>query len=83
MPAHVEQSMHLPVIVADDDDGITIDIVDEVVTCIGYLAGVAGKKPALAPDVLHLAAIDQFIMVKGSGQSVPGLFLTEKLLETE
>ena len=53
---------------ADNDEGIGIHLEREVISRLEDLAGVPGKKPALAPDVFNIGTIDGFFRIERGWQ---------------
>jgi hypothetical protein len=71
--ANIIEGIHLSIICADNYNGIPFHVVQEIITWIGYLAGMSGEKPTLAPNIFHFGAIKQFVMVELAWQAMTGL----------
>src|SRR5438132_898311 len=54
----VVQRVDPVVVTADDDDGVVVDVEDEIVAGAPHLTRVAGEEPAAAPDALEVELID-------------------------
>jgi hypothetical protein len=64
MPADIVKASNISIFVAENDERIRIHFKREIVTWPGYLAGVAGKEPACAPDALDITAVNGFAPIE-------------------
>jgi DNA helicase-4 len=61
MAAGIEEHLHLALLVANDDDLVLSDIVDEVVARIGDMAFVTHEVPRAGIDILHLQIVEALV----------------------
>jgi hypothetical protein len=80
MAADVVDGVDGAVLVADDEDGIGVDVEGEVVAGRWDLAGVAGEEPAFAPDGFEVVAIDLRIGIEGAEEAEVGWLAVEEVL---
>ena len=68
VPAHVEQGVHAPLPVPDQDDGFARDLEQEVVALVRDPADVPDVLPGLQEDPADLTVIDFRVVVNGARQ---------------